>query len=176
MCEENKNFEMLSQPLITEDGFINEASLNELEKAIKNMPKTYERLKNDKEWSKKIVIHKKQILGAFAKWAIRQSFDYPGGLKNVIQFLDKCLINDFNWEWKDEEDNNYYIKLSLCEINKALYKILYEQNISFFDNWNKGEKFVDLDALLKNVCIEIRNEQRENENFDKKFKEIKNDS
>jgi len=175
MCkkDENKNFEMLSQPLSTEEGFINEACLNELTKAIKNMPKTYERLKNDEEWSKKIIISKKQILGAFAKWAIILSFDYPKGIENVIKYLDKCLVNDVNWYFENKKNNEYFAELSLCEINKMLYDILYEQNITYFDNWNKGEKFVDLDALLRNVCIDIRTQQRENERFEER---IKNDS
>ena len=82
-------------------------------------------------------------------------------------------------------------ELSLCNINKLLYDILYEQGFSYFDNWNKSKKgnveiqftsrysgredpdydFIDLDALLKNVCMDIRNERRDNDRFDKEFEE-----
>ena len=80
--------------------------------------------------------------------------------------------------------------LSLCEVDKALYDILYDKGIEDFDNWNKSKAepsndsikfvsasspqsmpdydFIDLDALLRNVCISIRDERRKNDEFDKK--------
>ena len=81
-------------------------------------------------------------------------------------------------------------KCSLNDISKWLYEILYEQGIEKFDNWNKckvgntpdiqftsafdgrrnpDRDFIDLDALLRNVCVEIRDERRKNKAFDDKF-------
>lgn len=60
-----------------------------------------------------------------------------------------------------------------------LHDILYEQNISLFDDWNKKEKmgphWLDLDALLHNVCISIRQSRRDFDRFNQEFeKELAN--
>ena len=178
---------MLSQPLLTEEGFLNQACINELNKALTNMPKTYNRLKDDIEWNSKKWIFKDNITGAFAKWAIGQSpYACPDNLEKVVNYLDACLEREIDW------DRNGMAELSLCDINKLLYDILYEQGIIYFDDWNKTKKdwrktefnsireakekdpdydFIDLDALLRNVCLDIRTERRENDRFDKKFEE-----
>lgn len=68
-----------------------------------------------------------------------------------------------------------FMEISLCDISKMLYDILYGQNISIFDGWNTeevmGKSWLDLDALLHGVCICIRNERRERDRFSKKFEE-----
>jgi len=178
---------VISQPLTTEEGFINPACMNELEDAILNMPKSYDRLDGEDEWSikKDKWTFKHDIVGAFAMWACRQSpYGVPDGLENVCKYLNACLDKEFKWE-------NYGMEeLSLCEINKALYSILYNQGVTEFDNWNKCKKgetpdiiycsafdgkknpdydFIDLDALLHNVCISIRDERRKNKAFDDNF-------
>jgi len=105
-------------------------------------------------------------------------------LQEVIGYLHACLIR--------RADSNEMMELSLCEINKLLYDILYEQGMEAFDNWNKSKNttsgeirfvsrdsskgnpdddFIDLDALLHNVCISLRDDFRRNDVFDKKFKE-----
>ena len=184
----------LNEPLTTKEGFLNPACMNELEATLTNMPKTHERLKNDTEWTKKNWLFIHDITGYLAMWAIRQSpYAYPEGLDKVIKYLDACL----NTEIKKMKDDNKIIldkmfKLSLCEINKMLYDILYEQGMKAFDNWNKCKKgntpdisftsrydnqknpdydFIDLDALLHNVCISIRDERRKNDDFDRRYKE-----
>jgi len=79
---------------------------------------------------------------------------------------------------------------SLCDISRQLYAILYEQGVAEFDAWNRckvGETpeiqfscrydnrqdpdrdFIDLDALLHNVCLTIRDERRKNKAFDQQF-------
>ena len=169
--------EMLTQPLLTEEGFINEACINELTAAIKNMPKTYKRLANDPEWNTPRWIFKNEIVGAFAKWAIRQSpkeKPIPKGLEGICKYLDACLEKSVDWNQDWDSENIKMTKLSLCEINKLLFDILYEQNITDFDNWNKSAKeedFIDLHALLHNVCLDIRGERRLDDIFDKKFEE-----
>jgi hypothetical protein len=90
-------------------------------------------------------------------------------------------------QWDDD-----FTDLSLNDISKFLYDVLYEKEIKEFNNWNvsknnTGEKilytsrydgkrnpdddFISLDALLHNVCVEIRNERREFDAFNKKFEE-----
>jgi len=81
------------------------------------------------------------------------------------------------------------VNLGLCEINKLLYDILYEQNLEAFDLWNKtkiirspdvafvstynsgnpDDDFIDLDALLHNVCISLRDKFRRDDKFDADF-------
>jgi len=177
--------EILSQPFLTEDGFINPACMNELESALKNIPRTYERLKNDTEWSIERCTSRKEIVGALAKWACRQSpYGCPDGLEIVLKYFNACLKTYFVWDTYD------FAQLSLININKACWDILGDfkpflawnetkngntQEISFsskFDGHkNPDNDFIDLDALLRNVCLDIRAERRENDAFDKKFQE-----
>ena len=57
---------VLEQPLTTEDGFINEACMNELASVLRNIPRTYERLKNEDEWSTQHCTNIREITGYFA--------------------------------------------------------------------------------------------------------------
>ncbi|KKL03609.1 hypothetical protein LCGC14_2624400 [marine sediment metagenome] len=185
--EENDEMHFINEPFLTEEGFVNEACMNELGEAIRNMPKTYERLSHNLEWSEKRWTFRKEITRSFAKWATSQSsYPCPEGLEKIIDYLDICLKKEVDWG-EDE-----MAKLSLCEINKLLYDILYEQGLSVFDDWNVPKKewrdtvfmcigeaeranpdygYISLDALLHNVCLDIRTERRENDRFDAKFKE-----
>ncbi len=183
--ENTPEIEMLSQPLLTEDGFVNPACMNELESAIGSMGKTFERLAGDDEWSKseKQWTFASDIVGAFSMWACRQSpYGVPDGLENVCKYLNAAIKTAVKW------DVNGMAELSLCEINRILHEILYEQGVKEFDAWNErkngregigftsvydqpspDDDFIDLDALLHNVCITIRNERRTNAAFDAKF-------
>ena len=183
-----EDMDIISEPFLTEEGFVNEACMNELGKAIKNTPKTHERLAHDEEWTKKRWTFKHDITGSFAKWAIRQSgYHCPSHLEQVVSYLSACLIKEVGWE-----EQHYIAELSLCDINKLLYDILYEQGVSYFDDWNKPKKewretdydclgeaerndpdygYIDLDALLRNVCLDIRDEKRRDDEFDKRFEE-----
>ena len=170
------DIEFIPEPLLTEEGFINEACLNGLEKAINNMPKTYERLANDPEWSEKKDkwIFRDEIVGAFAKWACCQSpYACPDNLEIVCKYLDSCLKKEVDWETAGMTE------LSLVEINKLCWDIL--GDFQPFLDWNKSKKetdkivftsrysgkrdpdydFIDLDALLHNVCLDIRTKRRE---------------
>lgn len=156
---------IIEEPLLTDEGFVNPACMNALEKAIAEMPKTYERLADHPEWTEKRWTFRHDITGAFAKWAIRQAPNGPPlHLERVVNYLDECLKHVFTW------GNEGLEELSLCQINKALHDILYDQGISDFDKWNEGEGFIDLDALLRNVCLDIRDERRHNDQFDAQFK------
>ena len=170
--------EMISQPLLTEEGFINPACMNELEGAIRDMPKIHDRLAQDPEWGRqnRHCISRSYITGAFAMWACRQSpYGVPDGLEKVCKYLDACLKTAVKW------DADGFAHLSFCEISKLLYDILYEQGVSEFDAWNRCKKgatpdfsfvsaydgpsdpdrdFIDLDALLSNVCRTLLDERR----------------
>jgi hypothetical protein len=179
--------EMLSQPLTTEDGALNPACMNELEAAIAGMGKTHERLASDDEWSatKDRWTFRSDIVGAFAMWACRQSpYGVPDGLENVCKYLNAALKTAFKWDTAGMQE------ISLCDINKALHEILMDQGVAEFDAWNRCKKgetpeinfvsaydgptdpdldFIDLDALLHNVCMTIRDERRKNKAFDDDF-------
>lgn len=164
----NDDIEMLTQPLLTEDGFVNEACMNELAAAIDKMPPSYERLANEPEWSTPLFINYREIIGYFAHWAVRniQGDDpaFPPGLEKMIGLLTaiirpKFTILDAGWA-----------NLTLCEINKMLHDALWEEPI--FQSWNDREVisgWLDLHALLHNVCISIRNEKRESDRFNEQF-------
>jgi len=186
-CKKNilEDIEMLSQPLLTEEGFINEACLNELNCFISDVPKIHDRKDEDTEWTIKRCTFKSDITRGLAKYAISQSpYSCPDNLEEVIKYLDACLEREIDWGVCG------LAELSLCDISKLLYDILYEQGITYFDNWNKSKKgktdvqfvsrdssvdpdydFIDLDALLGNVCLDIRMERRASDKFDKEFQE-----
>ena len=190
--EDKEKIDFLTQPLLTEDGYLNEACINELKCAIHNMPKIHERSAGEEEWEEKHWIFRKEITSLLAKNAISQStYIWPEKLEEVIKYLDACLRKSVDWEIQESE-NNAMTQLSLNDISKLLYNILYDQNFEPFDNWNKSKidtgqeiqfvsgfdgpsradySFIDLDALLSNVCIDIRNRVRKDKEFDKKFEE-----
>lgn len=181
-----KDIEMLEHPLLTEEGFLNEACINELEKAILNIPKTHNRLAGEEEWNRKRITSKRAILASFAKYAVWASpYCCPEGLERVLGYLRECLGKEIQWE---KIGDFVYSELSLCDISKVLYDILYEKRITLFDAWNEPKKdwrkeklegrpddpdydCIDLDALLHNVCLDIRMERRANDEFDRKFEE-----
>jgi hypothetical protein len=186
MNEKNKDIEMINEPLTTEEGFLNPACINELSEAINNMPKTHDRLANNPEWIEKRWTFLSEISGYLAMWAVRQSpHGCPDDLERVIKYLNACLVMHF----KAENMQEAMVEISLCEINKLLYSILYEQGVTSFDNWNKprvgkapdisfcsrydkpdpDHDFIDLDALLHNVCVSIRDERRKSDAFYKEF-------
>lgn len=160
---------MLSQPLVTEEGFLNEACMNELASVISSIPKTYERLKSDPEWSMRYWTIDTHILGSLAKTAVELFNGCPPNLQEILEYLKVMLRRDIFTE-KLEEDNFRMAELSLCEINKCLWDTIGE--LDMFVEWNNSDKYenwIDLDACLHGVCIQIRNERRHNHAFDCKF-------
>lgn len=171
-----------------EDGSINENLGKEIDDFIDNMPRLYEKCSNDNEWTEKRWTFISDITGPFAKWATSQSsYACPDNLEKIIKYLHECLKRDVKWELAGMAE------LSLCDISKLLYDILYDTGISYFDDWNKSKKdwekdgkydyfseaeekdpdygFIDLDALLNNVCLDIRTERRESKKFHEEFEE-----
>lgn len=187
--------EMISQPLMTEGGLLNPACMSELEQTIAGMSKTHARLSNDPEWSDKKDkwTFKNEIVGAFAMWACRQSpYGVPDSLEDVCKYLNEALQSCAPWD-----KMGGMAECSLCDINKWLYDILYEQGVAQFDAWNRckvgptpeiqfssavdgrinpDRDFIDLDALLHNVCLSIRDERRKNKAFDDAFDSLRSPS
>ena len=161
------DIEILSQPLLTDEGFINEACINELTAATVNMPPTYIRLKDDPEWNTPKYTSWREITGYLAHWSVRQidsDTPYPPGLEKMIGYLSACIQPKF--------DKFGFTDLSLCDINKILHDILMPEKI--FKSWNDEKVlpgWLDLDALLHNICVSIRNERREFDRFNRKFDE-----
>ena len=185
--ENDDEIEFIKEPLMTEDGFLNPACMNELESTITNMPKTHDRLSGDPEWSerKDKWITRKEIVGHFARWACEISpYGVSEGMEGVCKYLYASLKSCSDWSVAGMAE------ASLCEINEWLYQILYEQGVKQFDTWNETKKgktpeiaftsrydaetdpdydFIDLDALLHNVCVSIRDERRTSRAFSDKF-------
>ena len=161
---------MLEQPLITEDGFLNEACLNELAGAMAAIPPDHERLAGDPEWNTKRITHWREITSGLAYWAVRQIQEnddtaFPPGLEKMIGLLAAIIRPKF-------DDKFGWAELSLCDISKMLRDALWEEPI--FGSWNdekvlKG--WLDLDALLRNVCLVIRMDRRAFDEFNRKFDE-----
>ena len=154
--------------------------LKEVESVIKDTPN-----QQSKIWKEKRITFRKDITGALAWAAVRQSpYAFPQGLERVVGWLDACLKQDIKW------DTFGMANLSLEDIRQILYKIL--PGMKEFDAWNvprkgKGndivfvatsipkppadEDFIDLDAVIKNTCIQIRDQRVLFDQFNKKFEE-----
>lgn len=161
--------QMLQQPLLTEDGFINEACLNELSAALHNMPETHERLRDDPEWTVPCIVSADELAGSLACYAIIQALGPPPKLAVVVEFLLACLKRDPAFEKYDEF---WFATLSLCDLNKKLWEIL--DDLREFQDWNKesvtGKHWIDLSALLHNVCLHVRDKRRHSYAFDEGFR------
>ncbi len=166
------DFEMLREPLLTEDGFVNPACLKEIESVLKNIPKTHERLSGNPEWATPVLTHYRAITAGLAYCAVSQFIDdedrssppaFPPGLEKVIGFLHACIRKDF--------DKHGFAMMSLCDVSRMLYSVLYDQNVTLFDAWNTkeclGDHWLSLDALIHNVCLNIRTDRREFDRFKK---------
>ena len=149
-----------------------------ISEAINSIPKTYERLKDDLEWNTKRCTSITDILGLFVKYAVIQCGGFvPPEIYGVVGYLKKELIKR---EFTELTDEFRFQDLSLCDISKLLWDIL--GDFPLFTNWNDstvmtGMDWIDLDALLHNVCIGIRADRRDfdrfNEEFELKQKEYK---
>lgn len=165
------DIEMLSQPLLTEEGFVNEACMNELSSWIDNMPETWERLADNPEWNEQRWIYTSAISGYLAHWAVRLYRKCPPNLVQVVDYVATCLRREFEKRDGIGDLDDIMCQMSLCEINKMLWDILGELKV--FTAWNTeevmGENWLDLSAVLHNVCLSIRNEWREDKRFNEEY-------
>lgn len=190
--DELKDIHMIEQPLLTEEGFINQAAINELEMAIKNMPPPHKRNSDDSEWTKKRWTFLHEITAGLAHWAIRQSpYACPDDLEAVVKFLEACLRREFLKLNHRKDATGIMAEVSLCMISEWLHSIL--MSLPQVTAWNTAKDgdtreirytsregsdatgpdndFIDIGALFNNVCIGIRDERRKNDEFDRKFEE-----
>ena len=169
-AKEIEGIEMLSEPLVTEEGFLNEACISQLEAAIRNMPESWERLAHEPEWNTPAIIADVEIIGYLAGNAVRAFQGVPPKLEEVVGYAHACLLKGPFVESPDYGGFRM-VKLSLCDINRLLWEYL--GGLTSFDNWNKeeivGSRWIDLSALLHQVCISVRNERRHSRAFDIKF-------
>jgi hypothetical protein len=147
---------------------LNEACWKELCEKINGIQPVHVRANDDPEWTKPKITTIREITANLAYWAVRQLGSssswptddapaYPPNIEKVIGYLHAALK-------KTGKFDQYFAELSLCDISELLYDILYDQNISVFDEWNREDKmgkyWLYLDALLTNVCVSIRDERR----------------
>lgn len=171
---------MIDEPLFNPDGSVNTNAIVKLEDAI---TETIPRRINDQEWNEKCWTFKKEITGAFAGNAVRASpYSCPDDLEKIINYLDACFTLDvFSKLTMD------MVEISLNEIEAFLHKYL--DDLPQFVQWNErknkreghgftsahspklkpDDDFIDLDALIRNVCIQIRTQRREEKLFNEKF-------
>lgn len=167
--------EMLNEPLLTDDGFLNPVCVAELSAAIKNMPPTYERLANNPEWSRSYCTTDSDFVAYLARWAVAQNRTLPPpGMDNVLRYVRACLRETYlKPHDPDCDDPMFHADLSLCDVNRILWEILADNKQ--FNDWNDKDAegmdgwFIDLHALLHNVCVSIRNDRRHYFAFDRKF-------
>ena len=159
------------------DGF-----MNELSKIVLDQKPTYERMADEPEWSSRQWVFVSDIVGAFANWACRLSpYACPDGLETVLKTLNSELERQFLNMAKvrdDETEDLSIASLSLCEINFILHHILMGKGVGSFDSWGIPKKdkeepmcsdgnfdpdydWIDLEALLHNVCLDIRTQWRD---------------
>lgn len=180
------DIDMIPEPMFTEEGFDNPNFMPALESAIKNMPETYERLANDPEWNTPRWTNYREVVGALAQWSIRNIADdtcgkriidaphFPPNLEMVLGYVAACLKPKFA-KHNTCEPLQGSMEISLCDINRMLHEILTIEEFAPFMEWNTketmGDAWLDLSALLHNVCLTIRDERRAWDAFDKKFNE-----
>jgi len=171
---DDDRIEMLTQPLLTAEGFVNEACINELNAAVRNMPESYDRLENNPEWSLPVCTVDIDILGALANSAVQRFGCCPPDLELIIGYARECFRRDvFTDDHWDKTDKFRLADISLCDINRRLWE--YIGDLPQFMAWNDSEvheNWIDLSACLHQTCILVRNDRRHfrsfNEGFDRK--------
>lgn len=177
---------MLPESMFTEEGFENPNFGPALAAAIDNMPETYERLADDPEWNTPRWTNYREVVGALAQWAIRNIADdtcadgpidgpaFPPKFENVLGYVSACLKSQF-MKLNTCDPLVGCAEVSLCDINRMLHGILTIEEFAPFMAWNTKEAmglaWLDLSALLHNVCLTIRMERRENDRNYKEFEE-----
>ena len=167
--------EMLSQPLTTEDGFLNPASVNELENYIRNMPRLRPDLRSDLEWTMRTWTCASDIVRHFSGWVTAGMLMppdadgcYPPSLDSVVLVLRACIRR---WERFEVFSGVCMGEVSLCELHDWLWETL--EDLDAFNAWNDvdkvGPSWIDLCALVTNVCLSIEKDRRHDHAFNLKF-------
>lgn len=142
-----------------------------------------QRLSRDPEWATPKHYHLHTLVTAFAVGIINadpwhKNYKIPPNFENVINWISFCI---------QEKYKEVVVQVSLVEMGKN-YREWADQN-PYFLEWNESPKgtvigitsrysstpeerdFIDLDALIQNAVLYLRDETRKNEEFDRKFEE-----
>lgn len=171
----------IEEPMLTGEGFENPNFLPALEAAINSIPETHERLANDPEWNTPRWTNYREVVGALAQWSIQNINDevqgapfFPPNLEMVLGYVAACLRPQFA-KLNTCDPLVGCAEVSLCDINRMLHEILTIEEFAPFVAWNTkecmGDAWLDLSALLHNVCLTIRADRREFDRFNKRFEE-----
>ena len=114
-------------------------------------------MRNDSEWNVTSFTNYKAIVGYFAMWGVRQLevSHAPPDFESVVRYLSESLRSHVAF------DDQGWSNLTLNDIEKILRDILWGYGL--FMAWNDHETladWLDLDALIRNVCVSIRDENR----------------
>lgn len=159
-------FDIITQPLLTPDG----------EQIWSNL---FEPMEGKIGWHTKGYVYLKEITSLVAKWAIKQSpYPIPNQLDTVIEHLHIKLIECIS---DLPSDNiligglNPLINVSAGEIEKWLYDILFnfepvlawntprnKNRVAPCNSGRPDDDFIDLDALVINVCVDTITRESEN--------------
>jgi len=144
----------------------------DLADAINSFPPLHIRMADDPEWTEDCWMYYSEITGWFSHWAVRQihcgtddcPFPYPKGFEVVLAHLDDACRQKFG---------PHLFQSSLCRIDEFLHNTL--MSFGPFVEWNNTENgvlkkwWLDLHALIGNVIIGIRDERRQDKEFDENF-------
>jgi hypothetical protein len=122
----------------------------------------------------KIYVTKGQLLGTVAKYSVQQSpYDRPDNLEVVLDKLSELLRRSFKaaqlmvGEFEDMQALESYLSETLRQIPEYVAwnnrKNGNDAPIQFTSRYDTGsnpdDDFIDLDALERNVALEISNDQ-----------------
>lgn len=164
------DIEMLSEPLMTEEGFINPAAMAQIEAAIASIPPDNVRLAGDPEWSTARWTTECGVLAAFAGAVVRGFTGAPPNLEKVTGFV-KAALRLSTFDGNSDLGGIRIVEISLCDISRNLHEVL--DGLQMWRDWNDVEKvgpnWIDLDATIRNVCLLIRQERRAFDAFNERF-------
>jgi hypothetical protein len=114
-------------------------------------------MRNDTEWNVTSFTNYKSIVGYFAMWSVRQLevSHLPPEYATVVEYLSASLRINTAF------DDSGWAHLTLNDIEKMLRDIL--MDYPPFQRWNNFEvlaDWLDLDALIRNVAVSLRDENR----------------
>ncbi len=113
------------------------------------------------EWTRPRPTHYREITGGLAYWAVRQIDGdkpyFPPKLEGVVGFLSAMIRPRF--------DQHGWAELSLAAISQMLHEALMPEPM--FQAWGKPPAGLDLDGLIRNVCLLIRDERWASDSFER---------
>lgn len=165
------NAVFLTQPLTTEEGYVNEACLNELTEAIRNLPKYSEN--PDLERTLKGYTSLGDLTGEYAKWIIIQAKGAPNTLPHIINYIAAEAKQYFKSFTEYDDGQVLMWEISLNDIAKFHELIENEPIIAQLNEESfmapQNLEWIDLGALERNVMTGVRNDRRHFAAFNFKF-------